>query len=206
MSGASWLDADAEEAEGGAVRSRRKASRAVRKMRSASWVGASSDTLRVRVAEAPGLELQDDGASAMARGLGARRDAFGLAPQDGFELLEGHDVGIEGGFGGDALELAVGIDLAAVLGMGEAMQPQAGIAIAPGQFLGLHRLDLSDMGDAVLGEAGLQGRAGAANEADRLVAQEGDGLRRADDGKAARLVELTRELGEEFVEAEPMER
>ena len=39
----------------------------------------------------------------------------------------------------------------------------------------------------------------AADDAHRLVAQEGFGFRHADHGKAARLVQLAGQLGEEFV-------
>ena len=86
--------------------------------------------------------------------------------------------------------------------MGEAIEPQTGAAVTACEVALVGVLQLSNARDAVFRELRLQSRTRTADHADRLVAQKRDRLAGADDGKAARLVEFARKLGEEFVAGE----
>src|SRR6185437_16519269 len=109
----------------------------------------------------------------------------------------------EGGLGGDASRRRVGLDAAVVLAAREAREAPADGAVAGGQLALLHRLKLADARDPVAGEAALQRRADAPEQADRPLGEERERLGPADDREAARLVEVGGDLGEELVVAEP---
>src|SRR5690606_29291047 len=136
------------------------------------------------------LELQHHRAPGEMLFLQPVRDLFAQRPQNRHELVERIDVAVEGGLGGDALDLAVAANRAAVDTPGEVVEPVAHAAVAAQQVVAFHVLQLADGADAIAVQRFLEYPADTPDQADRLVSQEVHGLLAADDGKAARLAQI----------------
>ena len=95
------------------------------------------------------LELEHDGAPGEAGFLQPRRDLFRQRAQHRHEVGAGGEVGVEGGLGGDALGVLVGVHHAHVLAARQVVEPVAHRAVAPHQLALLHALQLADRADAV---------------------------------------------------------
>ena len=109
----------------------------------------------------------------------------------------------EGGLGRDAFRFAAAVDPAAVLAAREFVEAAAQPAVSGQQFLFVHCLKLTDCPDAVARQFSAHGLADAPNDTDRLGGKKCLGLGPADDRKAARFVEVGRDLGQELVVAQP---
>ena len=109
------------------------------------------------------------------------------------------DIGIERRFCRDAFGLAFGADAALVEPARQMPEPVAFLAVAPHQFDLVGALQVGNQAIAVIGELGGGDRANTVDETDRLGAEEFHGFRLAQHGKAARLVHVGSDLGEEFV-------
>ena len=103
------------------------------------------------------------------------------------------------GFLGDRLQLFIARDPAAVLPACEVPEPVAHLAKARGQIHAVPAQKVTDGADARLFQRGLHCRAHAPENAHRSGAQKGFGLGRADDGKAARFVEIGGDFGQKLV-------
>jgi len=88
--------------------------------------------------------------------------------------------------------------VARVLAARQIVEPAAHRAVAAHQSVEFHRLELADGADAVLLQRRREDLADTPNQRDRLVGEEGYRLGLADDGKAARLVEVRRDLGQKL--------
>ena len=85
--------------------------------------------------------------------------------------------------------------------MRQAREPRALGAVAAHQFALAGALQIADRAQAVAREALLRHLADAEDQRHRFRRQERGGLGRAEDGEAARLVQIGGDLGEELVAA-----
>ena len=173
-------------------------------MRAASWVGWSSECARVRMRKSAVLSLSVTVVPASSLVL----QAGGNASRDSRHSLqlqrpEVGDVVLERGLGRDALGLALGAHRPVVDAAGEARQARALGAVAARQFDLAGALQVADGAQPVAREPLLRHLADAENQRHRLRRQEGRGLGAAEHRKAARLVEVGGDLGEELVAGEP---
>ena len=172
-------------------------------MRPASCVGEFERARPRANFEIRGFQLQRHRRAGELLGFQARRDLLGQAPQDFFERTEIRQIALERGFRGHALGFAIGAHRAVVEAAGEPRQAAAFLAVAAEQLDLADPLQIGDAMKTVAGEPRHAGLADAVDEARRFWRQEGRGLAAAEHGKAARLVEIGGDLGEEFVAGEP---
>jgi hypothetical protein len=110
---------------------------------------------------------------------------------------------LERGLRGNALGLPIGADRARVDAACQARQPPAFVAVTAHQLDFAGSLQIGDVQKSVARIARRAGLAHPENEADRLWREERLRLVLPEHGKAARLVEVGGDLGEEFVAGQP---
>ena len=163
----------------------------------------ASERARVRIRKSAVLSFSVTVAPAKRLGLQPRRNLLRQAPEDPFERAEIGDIAVERRLRGHALGFAIGADFALVDAAREAGEAAAFLAVAA------HQLDLArplQIGDAMKAVARKPRRArlaDAEDEAHRLRREKCLRLACAEHRKAARLVEVGGDFGEEFVAGEP---
>ncbi len=120
----------------------------------------------------------------------------------GRELAEIGDVIVEGRLGRNRLHVAVAADGAGILATRQPGEARAGFAVAADEVGGIGLLQLADGRIAVLAQGLGEDLAHAVDQAHGLPGEKAQRLGAADDGEAAGLVEVGRDLGEELVVAE----
>ena len=125
------------------------------------------------------FEFQRDGRPADIVGLEPCRYAFAEIPQDSLQRPKRGDVGVEGGFRGDAFRVPIRNHLAVVDAAGEPAQPLAFGAEPAHQFGLVVLLNVGDGAKAVAGEPLLRHLADAEDDRNRLLREKGAALRRA---------------------------
>src|SRR6266446_8720539 len=93
-------------------------------------------------------------------------------------------------------------DCAIVLAVGQASDPRSYPAVTRGEFAIAELCELTNQGNSVAGKLPLQCCPNAPQQRNRFVGEEGSRLAAANNCKAARLVEIGGDLGEEFVVAQ----
>ena len=153
--------------------------------------------------EVRGFQFQRHRGPGELLGFQARRDLLGQAPQDFFERAKVGKVALEGGFRGYALGFAIGAHRAVVEAAGKPRQAAAFLAVAAEELSFADALQVGDAMESVAGEPRHAGLADAVNKTRGLWRQERGRFAAAEHGKAARLVEIGCDLGEEFVASKP---
>ena len=152
--------------------------------------------------EVGGLELEADARSAPSLGSKPAMHFLAEGKEFAFEPRPVGDVLVEGGLGGHALGLPPWRHRARIDPHGELVQPPSLGAKIPHQACLAAILQVADARDAVARQALLGRLADAPDQRHRARAQEGLSLGAADDGEAARFVEIGRNLREELAIAE----
>jgi hypothetical protein len=149
------------------------------------------------------LQFQRDGQSRKISVLESHRHLLRQPPQQLFEGDEIADVGLERGLAGDGLGAAIGHDAAIVDAAGQPPQPAALARKLLHQFDFVGVLQIGDGAKAALRQPLLGRRPDPEDESDRLIRQHRARLDLIEDRKAARLVHVGRDLGQEFVAGQP---
>ncbi len=148
------------------------------------------------------LELERHRRPGQLRLLQPLRHALGEVPEVLFERPQFADVVVEGRLRRHALGVAHRIDPAHVEPARQLPETRAFLAIAAHQFEPVGALEIGDHAIAVRRQLGGADGADAVDEADRFRRQEFLGVLLAEHGKAARLVDVGGNLGEEFISRE----
>ena len=109
------------------------------------------------------------------------------------------NIGEEGGFGGDGFAHAIWLDRAVVATKRTLMQPKAGFAILGDELFLIGRLQVANGTVAITYKLCGMFWSDTVQEGGGMWGEKSGGLIGAEDGKAARLVEVAGGLGEEFV-------
>ena len=184
--------------------SRRSRSRPASKMRAAKLRRLAERAGAGAQAEIRGLQLQRDGRARNAARLQPRRDPLGERPERLLQRLVVGDILVERRLGRHAFGLALRVHAAVVDAAREPPQPAPLDAVAAHQVGLVGLLQVRDGVVAVALQPRLRRLADAPDEADRLVARKRR-LVLAEHRKAARLVEVGGDLGEELVGRSPIE-